>query len=173
MSPYSFVLRLDSPPTGFRLEYKNQEFRYPYHERAPCEAYFTFGYSACDLLLSAARRHALICGTSQVAPMTLAMSTPLGAIIGINKDEEGNKRTVQDFGAAPFNILAHRSHVRVVVSAPASPTASSMSDGQLAATTSEPVEEPEDLVSAFEGIDDSDQDDSPPITASSAQPDPQ
>ncbi|KAK6984355.1 hypothetical protein R3P38DRAFT_3231816 [Favolaschia claudopus] len=72
-------------------------------------------------------------------------------------------------GSDPAEII----HVRVVVSLLPHQPPPRCPDEQPAATTSESVEEPEDLVSAFEGIDERDQDDSPPITASSAQPDPQ
>ncbi|KAK6996060.1 hypothetical protein R3P38DRAFT_3222595 [Favolaschia claudopus] len=48
-----------------------------------------------------------------------------------------------------------------------------MSDRQPAAAAAESVEGSGDMVSAFEGPDDGDGDDSPPVTASSSQPDPE
>ncbi|KAF7293600.1 3'-5' exonuclease domain-containing protein [Mycena indigotica] len=97
-----------------------------------------------------------------------------GAIIGINKDSNGNKLSLSHFGVAPFDILAHRSHIRIV-SSMAQPldidsNSSSISTDVLPSTeTADGADD--DLVSALEGLDDGDIDDSPPITPNLAEAD--
>ncbi|KAJ7197452.1 hypothetical protein GGX14DRAFT_574233 [Mycena pura] len=95
-----------------------------------------------------------------------------GAIIGINKDANQQKCALTDFGSTPFEILAHRSHVRIVPPPPAPPAISKLPLTE-ATPTPEPEAPSEDSVSAFEGLDDGDDNDSDPITASSAIPDEQ
>ncbi|KAJ7206804.1 hypothetical protein GGX14DRAFT_637030 [Mycena pura] len=97
-----------------------------------------------------------------------------GAIIGINKDANQQKCTLADFGSTPFEILAHRSHVRIVLPPPAPLAISKLPTTEPTRTpTSEPEAPSEDSVSAFEGLDDGDDNDSDPITVSSAIPDEQ
>ncbi|KAJ7220545.1 hypothetical protein GGX14DRAFT_559337 [Mycena pura] len=97
------------------------------------------------------------------------------AIIGINKDENRRKLSLAEFGPIPFDILAHQSHVRMVPPPPLAPPSSTMSP-----TLTEPPEQSDgigsasdDLVSVFESLDETDQDDSTPATAAAATADEQ
>ncbi|KAJ7494155.1 hypothetical protein FB451DRAFT_1551319 [Mycena latifolia] len=93
------------------------------------------------------------------------------AIIGINKDENNHKLALNNFGAAPFDLLAHRSHVRIISPPPTTPTIPSM-PSTAPPSDDEPPPPSDDLVNAFEQLDDGDPDDAPPVTADAADTDP-
>ncbi|KAJ7194292.1 hypothetical protein GGX14DRAFT_378125 [Mycena pura] len=93
------------------------------------------------------------------------------AIIGINKDENNHKLALDKFGAAPFDLLAHRAHVRIIPPPTTTPTIPLM-PSTAPPSEDEPSEPSDDLVNAFEEIDDGDPDDSPPVTADAADKDP-
>ncbi|KAF7323784.1 3'-5' exonuclease domain-containing protein [Mycena kentingensis (nom. inval.)] len=104
-----------------------------------------------------------------------------GAIIGINKDQDNRKRALSDFGIAPFDLLAHRSHVRIVPpsSAPPSPPPSTSPQSLPPSPSNPPGSSAsghnslDDLVSVFESLDEADPEGSTPATASSAAVDAQ
>ncbi|KAJ7205539.1 hypothetical protein GGX14DRAFT_568874 [Mycena pura] len=93
------------------------------------------------------------------------------AIIGINKNENNHKLSLNNFGAAPFDLLAHRSHVRVVSPPPMTPTIPAM-PSTMPPNNDDPSDPSDDLVNAFEQLDDGDPDDAPPVTADAAEKDP-
>ncbi|KAF7290249.1 3'-5' exonuclease domain-containing protein [Mycena indigotica] len=96
------------------------------------------------------------------------------AIIGINKDDNKQPRSLASFGTAPFDVIAHHAHVRLVPTpaTTSSSTSSLSSSGPLPASETPPTEPSEDLISAFESLDEPDPVDAPPATAESATPDP-
>nr|GAT42490.1 predicted protein [Mycena chlorophos] len=95
------------------------------------------------------------------------------AIIGINKDENKNKLSLESFGAAPFDVLAHRAHVRLVSPLAVDPASNivTLLPAEEANEDTGQVNAPDDLVSALEGLDDSDPDDSEPASATEAEVD--